>query len=185
MSGIAGVSTSGHSISDIVFLFFLRLVSQTSAALTLLYVIQAWAKEETAHFSSGLQNPIPRQSHFSAHLLKQSSRAKTVDPCSLNGFLLFLLISLLSALTCPFSYSHGGREAHAVEPVVFVLGVLVPDWVSCFCSLLQTTSGGASWLYYLCGVLMKTVGSDGSQLATASLGASRLIALGRVNGGWD
>ena len=32
---------------------------------------------------------------------------------------------------------------------------------------------------------MKAIGSDGSRLAAASLGASRLIALGRVNGSWE
>ena len=35
------------------------------------------------------------------------------------------------------------------------------------------------------GLLMKAIGSDGSRLAAASLGASRLIALGRVNGSWE
>lgn len=66
VSGTAGASTLGCSISDIAFPSFCVWFPN-------LPVNQVGAGEENAHFSIGLQSPTPRWSYFSTDLLKQAS----------------------------------------------------------------------------------------------------------------
>lgn len=132
VSGTAGASTLGCCISDVAFPSFCVWFPN-------LPVNQIGAGEENAHFSIGLQSPTPMVIFFNrfvkAGQLSQSSGSVYLEWIVLISF---PSSSSLCLLTRPFSGSSGGHRGTCVEPVVFIHVVLVPDWVSCFCSLLHT-----------------------------------------------
>lgn len=93
--------------------------------------------------------------------------------------------SISALLTCPLGLSSGGQGSTLVPPVISVHVALVAGWVSCFCVLFSGQ--------FLVGPLACSISAGFDEghwfrwvpLATASLGATRLIALGREEGTWE